>query len=391
MKYLVWGIGERLKRNIGNLNLDCVIGFIDKKADNSVTEYCGKPLLSPDSIKEYMIDGIVISSDKYFGEIAHECIFEWGIDSKKILRLDYLLMEEGNGFCYPEMQMAYHDVVEFTMGSGQAGIVRNWLGVEHRREQFDNNVINYQGYIFPIDMEVSSIHIFQVTHKVFNPIGNQGYVPIGVGSETLPYLRDNTGNNIAKYNALINECTALYWIWKQGTTEYVGLNHYRRVFASENNIGWPLQDVEALVFLRKYDVIVAKAVAFQGYSVASMLSHEICKEAFEVSWKELNTIFDQKSADEKRAFQKVMEGSIIFPCNMFIAKRSRVNEYCEWLFPILFELIDKVDIRDEWDTYSKRVIGFWAERMFTVWLYYSGYAIKQLPVLAVGDTNPYGK
>lgn len=216
-------------------------------------------------------------------------------------------------------------------------------------------------------------------------------MPIGVGHGTLPYIRDHTGNNIAKYNSLINECTALYWIWQNGTEEYIGLNHYRRVFESEINIGWPLQDVEAFVLLHKYDVIVAKAVAFQGYSVASMLSVEICKEAFEASWKELNLIFETKSVDEKLAFQKVMEESIIFPCNMFITKRTRMNEYCEWLFPILFQLIDRVEVKEEWDTYSKRVIGFWAERLFTVWLYYSGYLVKQLPVLAIGDERPYGK
>lgn len=391
MKYLIWGIGERLKKNIDKLNWDCVIGFVDKKAQNGVTEYYGKPLISADSIKKYIIDGIVISSDKYFDEIAHECIFERELDCKKILRLDYFLAEEGNDSGNSKLQMAYHDAMEFIMGSEWAGIVRNWLDAKQLKGKHTSNVLNYQGYLFPVDMELFSMHVYQVTHKLFHPIGNQGYVPIGVGLEPLPYISDNTGDNIAKYNTLINECTALYWIWKQGTADYVGLNHYRRVFESESNAGWPLQDIEAVILLRKYDFIAAKAVAFQGYSVAAMLSREICKEAFDVSWRELSRIFDQKSMDEKRAFQAVMEGSIIFPCNMFITKRIRMNEYCEWLFPILFQLIESVEIKEEWDTYSKRVIGFWAERMFTVWLYYSGYTVKQLPILVIGDGSPYGK
>jgi len=389
MKYLIWGIGERLKKNIDKLDWDCVIGFVDKKAQNGVTEYYGKPLISAESIKKYSFDGIAISSDKYFDEIAQECIFEWGIDCKRILRLDCLLMEKDSGD--PRQQIAYCDVSELILDSNRAGIVRSWLGVKLPKKQHANYIINCRGYIFPVDVEMFSMHIYQVTHKLFHPIGNQGYEPIGVGSETFPYISDNTGDNIAKYNALINECTAIYWIWKHETADYVGLNHYRRVFESEVTTGWPLQDIEALIFLRKYDIIAARAVAFQGYSVATMLSMEICKEAFDVSWRELNRIFDQKSIEEKRAFQTVMEGSIIFPCNMFVAKRARMNEYCEWLFPILFQLIDNVEIKEEWDAYSKRVIGFWAERLFTVWLYYSGYRVKQLPILTIGDARPYGK
>lgn len=390
MKYLIWGIGERLKKNIDKLKRDCVIGFVDKKAQNGTAEYDGKPLILPENIGKYEVDGVVISSDKYFDEIAQECIFEWEIDCKKIWRLDYLLAEEGQVSRYPEMQMAYHDTVEFIMGSAQAGIVRNWLGEEWRKRQPADMAINCRGYVFPVDMEIPSMHIYQVAHKRFRPIGSRGYMPIGVGSGTLPYIRDNTGDNIAEYNALINECTALYWIWKQESAEYVGLNHYRRVFASESNTGWPLQDIEAFMILRRNDFIVAQAVAFP-YSVEAMLSREICEEAFEVSRREMSRIFDQKSEEEKRAFHTIMKGSIIFPCNMFIAKKSRVNEYCEWLFPILFQLIDRVEIKEEWDTYSKRVIGFWAERLFTVWLYFSGYVVKQLPVLTIGDGSPYGK
>ena len=391
MKYLIWGIGERLKRNIDRVNRECIVGFVDKKAQNDAAEYYGKPLLSPDCIKGHIFDGVVISSDKYFDEIARECIFEWGIDCKKILTLDFLLQQERKDSGHPKMQMVYREVMEFIFGRERASVIRNWLDAEHIKEQPANIVINCHGYIFPVDMAIPSLHIYQVTHKLFQPIGNQGYVPIGVGHGTLPYIRDHTGNNIAEYNSLINECTALYWIWQNGTEEYIGLNHYRRVFESEINIGWPLQDVEAFILLHKYDVIVAKAVAFRDYSVASMLGVEICKEAFEASWKELNLIFETKSVDEKLAFQKVMEESIIFPCNMFITKRTRMNEYCEWLFPILFQLIDRVEVKEEWDTYSKRVIGFWAERLFTVWLYYSGYLVKQLPVLAIGDERPYGK
>lgn len=83
MKYLIWGIGQRLERNIDKLDWDCVVGFVDKKASDGMMAFYGKPLILPAEMEQYEIDGIVISSDKYFDEIAQECIFEWGIDCKK--------------------------------------------------------------------------------------------------------------------------------------------------------------------------------------------------------------------------------------------------------------------------------------------------------------------
>ena len=53
-------------------------------------------------------------------------------------------------------------------------------------------------------------------------------------------------------------------------------------------------------------------------------------------------------------------------------------------------MIDRVAIKDDWDMYSKRVIGFWAERMLTVWLLYTGYRIEELPVIVTDDGVPYG-
>ena len=44
-------------------------------------------------------------------------------------------------------------------------------------------------------------------------------------------------------------------------------------------------------------------------------------------------------------------------------------------------MIDRVDISENWDDYSKRVIGFWAERLLTVWVLLSKVTIKELSIL----------
>lgn len=391
MKYIVWGIGERFIKNIHNITLEDVICFVDKKAGEGLPEYYGKPLIIPEKILNYEYDYIVVSSNKYFDEIAEYCIFKLGVDCKRIVCLDYLLNREKKTLFDSNVQLKYRDVAGLIMDCDRAAIVKNWMRKDILDYPIGNDVINYGGYIFDVPTVMPSISIYQVTHKKFRPIGNSRYSVIGVGAGELPYSKDNIGDNIAEYNEKINECTALYWIWKHSEAEYIGLNHYRRVFESELNAGWPIQYVEALLLLQKYDVIVLRAVSFYNNTVKSMLGKEICREAFEKSWEVLSDLFHNKSDEEKEAFELIMNGSIMFPCNMFIMDRAKVNEYCSWLFPILFELIEKVEIKEEWDTYSKRVIGFWAERMFTVWLYFSNYKVKELSVLSIGDCKPYGK
>ena len=47
-------------------------------------------------------------------------------------------------------------------------------------------------------------------------------------------LGDDSGDNISVANRALNEMTAIYWAWKNydklGNPDYIGLNHYRRLF-----------------------------------------------------------------------------------------------------------------------------------------------------------------
>lgn len=387
VKYIIWGVGERLEKNKQQIKQSDVVCFIDKNKGGAEARYWEKPIITPEEIDRYEYDFVVISTNKYFDEIAKECIFKRGIDCHRILAFEQLL--ETKRICVERLSK-YRDVLNYFEGINKH-TVQNWLEkIDGRTEDIDS-LVNYRGFLFSTGMSQISLCMYQVTHKVFQPIGNDKYVVIGVGERNLPYKMDNTEDNIASYNAIINEGTALYWIWKQGREKYIGLNHYRRVFESELNHSWPVQAVEVALLLEKYDVIAAEPVVFSEYTVAEMLKKEICEEAFEASWNIISVIFENKAGKEKRAFKRIINGNFIFPCNMFVMSREKLNEYCSWLFPILFVMIRDVQIKEEWDDYSKRVIGFWAERLFTVWLYYSNYTVKTLHILTIGDNTPYGK
>lgn len=82
------------------------------------------------------------------------------------------------------------------------------------------------------------------------------------------------------------------------------------------------------------------------------------------------------------AFETVMRGHSFYVCNMFVTRREILNNYCEWLFSFLIEAAELLDITG-YDSYSKRAMGFFAERMWTVWLMKQNLKIKELPYMVI--------
>ena len=65
--------------------------------------------------------------------------------------------------------------------------------------------------------DYKALTIYQITHKEFREIQDEIYNVISVGEKRPDkplYYRDDIGDNIAYLNEIINEVTALYWVWK---------------------------------------------------------------------------------------------------------------------------------------------------------------------------------
>lgn len=165
---------------------------------------------------------------------------------------------------------------------------------------------------------------------------------------------DNQGENISKKNKKYCELTALYWIWKHETADYLGLSHYRRRFdiSEQMIVKLPESDID----------VVVTAPIFNIRGVGQQYGVDHRKADWDICMKTVGEMFPQY----KSVADKIEKGNYYYAYNMLMARREILNQYCEWLFPILFRCESEIGERE--DPYQGRYIGFLAERLMTIFL-----------------------
>lgn len=228
----------------------------------------------------------------------------------------------------------------------------------------------------------SDISVYVVTHRAYPLMNRKPYVPLCVGGYSTPeYVSESQGDNISYLNPKLDECTAMYWIWKNTASKYVGLNHYRRYFYRNDNLTMENflrgRDIESL--LVNYDIILPKTWLTE-LSIEEDLKKVVGRELYEKAHRILRECIWRHQRPYVDKFDKIMRGHATYYCNMFIAKREIFDEYCKWLFSFIIEAADSVDVNG-YDSNSQRIIGFFVERLLTVWLWDKHFRIKQLPIV----------
>lgn len=235
--------------------------------------------------------------------------------------------------------------------------------------------------------ETHSGEIYVVTHKAYGGIPCEiPYIPLTVGGYVREgWLSEQDGENIAILNDRINECTALYWIWKNTKSDYVGLNHYRRFFyRNEHKIpGNYLDGYDIGNLLDDCDIILPEAILFTDLTVKQQIFENLDQVIAGRGFELVRAKLIEYQPEYAQAFDEVMCGHRFYTCNMFVTKREILNQYCEWLFSFLTEAAENMDASGCEDGYSSRIVGFMAERMWTVWLKKNTYKIKEMPYMEV--------
>ena len=231
-------------------------------------------------------------------------------------------------------------------------------------------------------LDNANIKTIVATHKEYRMPTDPLYLPMQAGRAihpALPYLGDNTGDNISGKNAGFSELTCLYWAWKNLDADAIGLCHYRRHFAGKR-LGrkWEriltLQRAETL--LREVPVILPEKRNYFIETGYTQYIHAHHKNDLTITQE----IIAEHCPEYMEAFEKTLNRTTGHRFNMLVMRRDLLDRYCAWLFDILFELEKRLDISD-YTEYDKRVFGFVGERLLDVWIETNQVEYLECPVI----------
>jgi hypothetical protein len=262
------------------------------------------------------------------------------------------------------------------------------------------------------------LSVFSIVHKDYPMPKAEFIVPLQVNKQAtklqLGYASDDTGENIAERNATFCELTALYWIWKQLPniqSSYIGLCHYRRYFI-EKSAPSLTQKISALFHSKKKKETIDMPLGNEALQLASSLKAQAqmlhylqegnvvlpLKKDFRIRKDLVFTIKDQfvythlmedwltlEEAVKKthpaytQSLQFFHQQTSLHCYNMFVGSKAFVQGYCEWLFPVLFEIERNIQLSAY--PYQRRVIGFMGERLLNLYIHHNNIPIATMPVM----------
>jgi len=230
-----------------------------------------------------------------------------------------------------------------------------------------------------------STKILVAAHKEYDVPKTGIYMPVWVGSAlksgTVPdgYTRDDTGENISKANPKYCELTALYWGWKNLDADFIGLVHYRRYFGKKKE--GPICEEKLSSLLKEGTVIVPKK---RHYYIESLKSH-YCHTHNPEHLAKTEEILHEKYPDYIDSYNKALSQTWGYMFNMAIMDKKTLNNYCNWLFDILFELEKRLPEEDS--KFDSRLYGRVSELLFNCWIRKNNIRVEELPYYNSEKTN----
>lgn len=181
--------------------------------------------------------------------------------------------------------------------------------------------------------------------------------PIQVGAaltgQRICEICDNVGDHISEKNRQYCELTALYWIWKNDRSDYVGLGHYRRHFELKE---------EQLKKLSASDIDVVLTIPIMDIPDVETVYR---RDHIGADWEVMLEAVRKLAPDYLDAVKAMGSGNFYYAYNMFLMRREILEDYCAWLFPILFYC--EAHCEEKEDTYQNRYIGFLAEHLMSAY------------------------
>ena len=244
---------------------------------------------------------------------------------------------------------------------------------------------------------MKNIKVIIATHKKYVFPMNELYLPLHVGRQNkqdLGIQGDNEGENISIKNPMYCELTGLYWAWKNLDADYLGVAHYRRHFSCEKNLPKePSERINRVLTLQQADeifnntdIILPQKRKYYIENLYSHYEHTLYVEPLEKT----RDIISEKYPEYLAEFDRLHKRTSAHMFNMFIMKREYFNEYCEWLFSILFDLENRIDI-SKYDSFHARFLGRVSELLLDVWINTRNLKYEEVKVIDIEKVNWFKK
>lgn len=226
-------------------------------------------------------------------------------------------------------------------------------------------------------VEAPDIHVFQMVHHKDKALQTMHEAPdymirLQVGTANadryVAELKDNGLDNISQKNANYSELTGLYWLWKNfvqaGKSEhgYVGLAHYRRFLGFTDADLTKLQNNDI-------DVVLPYPMPYEPNIEAHHLRY-----LSDAEWNATLQALDELQPEYAKAFKELLKQNYFYNYNVIVAKRNVLDEYCSWLFPLLFRIEEINDPNGE--KTPNRYIGYIGETLETLYFMYNKDKLK---------------
>jgi len=174
-------------------------------------------------------------------------------------------------------------------------------------------------------------------------------------------LTDDTGDNISFKNPNYCEITGLYWLWKnelsgESPAEYYGLFHYRRLLELADD------DIAAIKD-NNIDVVLPYPMLHEP----GAWEHHT-RYVRESDWEAMMKALKELQPEYASAADKSFDKPYFYNYNMLIARRTVLEDYCKWLFPILQRTEELSEPKG--GERADRYIGYLAESLMTLYFMY---------------------
>lgn len=131
-------------------------------------------------------------------------------------------------------------------------------------------------------------------------------------------LGDNTGINISQKNKQYCEMSASYWVWKNTSHRWKGIEHYRRhLLVTPEMLG---EDVDAILPL-PYICYPHTVNQFRRF---------VSEDVLQALLKTLQQLHPEEYED----YRNILYGQYQYTYNLVCAREEVFNAYCEWFFQI---------------------------------------------------------